>query len=351
MKAMPGRRRTRTSRRRGSEGAGRRGLLEKEMAAAGKRWGQRHVQHDPTDTKAEVKAMSEAFTKQWISNGRVISPDKLPAILKAGRAFREGWRSTKGKVRGSDRLVMLPLRREAGAVVVGVRDPILTAAVLQELCRLPLAEITVVHSGAASSLPQPSSMDSRVTVVYHPDDVQEDVERAIGAKLARTESLLFVHGGLVLSAEQLAPYLLMIEAGADAVLCDYHSTLGLFTEWDGPARVTAFVNTSIGRADLGANSLHRLPHALSRQALQHLSSQQLMVPAKAQTALVAAGLTMKVCGSIPISSVRKRESADLSRLRLGDYVEALHQAIEIKGSRLSLTDGSRKRLSHGRQGL
>jgi hypothetical protein len=107
--------------------------------------------------------------------------------------------------------------------------------------------------------------------------------------------------------------------------------------------VKAFINWSLRRPDLGANSAETLPNAWSRRAIETVGITALAVPPAAHQAAIDHNLNIAVCPNI-------RESKDKSgttKLSLDEHIEALKAAMELKGSRLTFYDRVRRRSHAG----
>ncbi|MEH7087276.1 family 2 glycosyl transferase, partial [Neobacillus drentensis] len=97
------------------------------------------------------------------------------------------------------------------------------------------------------------------------------------------------------------------------------------------------------------NSLTAVPHALSRKALEIIGYMNLMVPPKAQAIAILNGLRVEVCTSINVVERNKIRNTNVgqtnpvAQLIIGDHLEALREAMDMCGSRLSLSDTQRDR--------
>jgi len=232
----------------------------------------------------------------------------------------------------------LPGALSAAAVVSARNEESTIGSVIDELKRLPLQEIVVVLNGSTDGTLD-EALKREVTIVHIPEALGHDVGRAIGAKLAQAQTLLFVDGDFPVPAERLAPFLRAVHRGADLALNDLSPFLGPFRSWDGVTRVKALLNRSLGRPDLGAASLTSVPHALSRRAVDTVGAQLLAVPPAAQAAAMLAGLAVCApCAVDVIGPNRRREGNTgqgnpVARLIVGDHLEAIGYAAAKAGPR------------------
>ncbi len=220
---------------------------------------------------------------------------------------------------------------------------------MRELESLPLQEIIAVVSGGSDSGYHTVSGLPNVTVVYHPEPLDAEVGRAIGAAMTRADMLLFVSGDEPIESHKLAKFLAAVQRGADIALCDRTSALGRFSEWDNVSRIQSFLNRSLGRADLGAATMAEVPYAISRRALDAVGIRKLANPPRAHAAAISGGMKVVLCPGVPVMNRDKlRELAEgpdnpVTIQRIGDYYEALREAQDRSGKRLCLVDAVRRR--------
>ena len=251
----------------------------------------------------------------------------------------------------------LPERLSAAAIVSVRNEESTIAEVIRELKLLPLKEIIVVINGSTDgSYPIASRIDG-IVIVQFPEPLGHDVGRAVGARMTQADILLFVDGDIPIPASVLAPFLGAVHRGADLALNDITPLLGPFNRWDDVSRVKAFLNRSLGRADLGAASMTAVPHAISRRALETIGVRTLVVPPKAQAVAMRNGLRVELCRAVDVVNRNKRrESNDgkdnpVARMIVGDHIEALQEAMNSGGSRLGMVDAVRRRDAIGGCGL
>ncbi|RPK23352.1 hypothetical protein EDO6_05693 [Paenibacillus xylanexedens] len=246
--------------------------------------------------------------------------------LKAGKAFMQGYAQASGH---SFQILPLPLRHSAAAVVCACNEEHTLGQVLLQLKRLPLTDIIVVLNGTTDDSLKQVLRQPGLTVIYEPDRAGHDVGRALGVKMTDAETVLFVDGDMVVSAEQLAPFLFAVDRGQDVALNNLTSLLPAFAGQDEVSRIKAYLNRTLGRADLGSNSMTAVPHALSRRMIQTVKPASLAVPPKAQSLAIQHGMNVSAPSQVDvIRSNRLRpgntgSGNDVAKLIIGDHLEAL----------------------------
>ncbi|WP_236342611.1 hypothetical protein [Paenibacillus plantiphilus] len=286
----------------------------------------------PADSKRLQLLLNESWTRCSKYRGGTRLTDSM---LREGQSFSEGFMDALHAPRQV--WLPVPLLKSASAVVLACGGMI-AADVLQELVRLPLQEIIVVADGWDASTLVMARSHPGVTIVHISQEIGDDAGRSLGAKLNGSEIMLFVDGRRRIGAEYLAHYLNAIDGGADIALNDVTGRLGSFRQWDDLSRVRAFMNWSLGRPDLGANSVTALPHAWSHESLKAIGTSALAVPALAQQAAIGHKLRFVAC---PCDRSNPIEAAAADAV--GDHFEALQAAMQQQGNRLDLPDRVRRR--------
>ena len=219
-------------------------------------------------------------------------------------------------------------RRPHVSVIVPVRNERRTLArALAEAFRVhPRTEVIVICNGTTDG----SNAIARrcgASVIEWPVPLGHDVGRALGAKAAAGEVLLFIDGDMVVPASALQGFVAAVDGGADVALNNY----------SGPVRKTAVhgvvlakhaLNDLLGRTDLGGASLTTIPHAISRRALEKIGADLLAVPPVAHAAAIHYGLNVRLGPAVPVGRLNRmrREKGHwrrLERLIIGDHLEAV----------------------------
>ena len=265
-------------------------------------------------------------------------------------AFLRGFGRGSG-IRAPDR-VLMPTTRSVAAVVTAMNEALTLSVLLRQLNRLPLSEVIVVINGSSDdSLNVARSFGA--TVVHYPDPLGHDVGRAVGARLSKSEMVLFLDGDIPVKAEQLIPFIYAVHRGVDVALNNIKPYLGPIRNWDSVTLIKEFLNRCLDRPDLSANSLTAVPHALSRRALDTIGTRNLTIPPKAQLIAVQSGLRISAPASVNVISKNKHRQHNVgaqnpvSELIMGDHVEALNLLRQSRGRRMGFADVIRKREAAG----
>ncbi|PYI52102.1 glycosyltransferase family 2 protein [Paenibacillus flagellatus] len=269
------------------------------------------------------------------------------AYRQAADRFAAGYGSVSGH-RTDDR-VLLPTRRSVAAVVCIMNEEATVPLIGAQLARLSLDEIVFVVNGSSDGSFAAARACPGATVVHVPERLGHDVGRAIGAKQTRSDIVLFLDGDIPVAAERLVPFVAAVDRGIDVALNDISPYVGDLSQRDSVTIVKQFLNRAVRRPDLDANSLTAVPHALSRRAIDTIGCRTLMVPPLAQAKAIRAGLTVRAAASVDViapNRVRAHndgEQSAVSRMIVGDHVEAMAALLREAGDRLGEPDTTRKR--------
>ena len=214
------------------------------------------------------------------------------------------------------------------SVIVPVMNERRTLArVLAEAFRVhPLAEVIVVCNGSADGSPA-IARRSGARVIEWPQPLGHDVGRAIGAKAAAGDVLLFIDGDMDLPASVLKTFVSEVDSGADIALNHYSGPVRK-RKVHGAVLAKHALNDLLGRPDLGGASLTAVPHAISRRALEMIGAELLAVPPVAHAAAIHHGLNVRLSAAVPVGRLngkrrRKGHWRMLENLIVGDHLEAV----------------------------
>jgi hypothetical protein len=279
------------------------------------------------------------------------------------RRKRSVWRSGRTVARNRKRKPLkrvlhagagpLPLHVSGtvGVVISAMNEEGTIGEVLKELNRLPLHEVIVVVNGSTDGTFQEAKQTCGPNglILYYPEPLGYDVGRSAGVRVAQSDILLFLDGDFVVPAEKLVSFIMAVERGADIALNDLTPYSGVFRIRDEVTMVKEFLNRSLGRSDLGINSLTAVPHALSRRAIEVIGPSRLAIPPLAQAAAIRSGLRVMLSTSVNVYGPNRVRASNtglrnpVARLIIGDHLEALHGVMETQGIRLGFQDNIRKR--------
>jgi hypothetical protein len=317
---------------------------------AWREWGEQMGKKDAAQYNlADESYQKKALNRHWLT--------RVKEKGWSGNAWPLYWQAAKGYLEGFGRVsgiatydwMLLPTGRSVAAVISVMNEEETVMKVMHELHRLPLDEIIVVVNGSRDETFQKVREGSPAIIVHYSEPLGYDVGRVIGTRLTHSDIVIYVDGDLPIVAEHLLPFIAAIDQGADMALNHITPFLDLFSEWDGVSIVKQFLNRAMGRPDLAADSLTAVPHALSRKALDAIGVEHLMVPPHAQMLAIAKGLVVSAPWSVDVittNRVNKRNAGinnSVSDMIIGDHIEALHAAQELRGERLAFPDLIRKR--------
>lgn len=314
-----------------------------------------HALHDgridasqiPREAVTDWQQTMNSCWNRWLRVRRLADMDAR-ALEPVGKKYAEGFAEAAGL--DAPNWVPIPTERKVGAVVTAMNEEKTLPGVLAQLERLPLCEIIVVINGSTDHSFAVARRHRRTTVICYPDALGHDVGRAIGAKASVSDIVLFLDGDFPVMAEHLVPFIADIEKGTDVALNDITPYMGLFAQRDAVTVMKEFMNRSLGRSDLAANSLTAVPHALSRRAIEMIGYENLAVPPKAQAKAIRMGLKIRAPMSVDVISRNRLRGAmnvglanPVSEMIIGDHIEALDLLMRSEGSRLSFRDVIRRR--------
>ncbi|SFA93732.1 Glycosyltransferase involved in cell wall bisynthesis [Cohnella sp. OV330] len=228
-------------------------------------------------------------------------------------------------------------RPPAVSVIIPVMNEKRTLArVIREAYRIhPRTEVIAVLNGSTDgSLAIAKASGARVLVFDRP--LGHDVGRAVGAREASGDTLLFIDADMVIPAARLRAFTNAIEQGTDIALNDY----------SGPRKRPVVhnvilakhaLNALLGRPDLEGASMTAVPHAISRRALSSIGADALAVPPLAMTKALQAGMNVRRVRHIDVGALNrprtKRErNGSLEPLIIGDHLEAIDWWLKSDGA-------------------
>lgn len=249
----------------------------------------------------------------------------------------------------ADKWILVPTVQKVSAIVSVMNERETILSIIDQLHRLPLHEIIFVVNGSTDESFEIIRNRTQAMIVHFHEPLGHDVGRAIGAKLAESEILLFLDGDFPIFAEHLVPFIEATAQGMDIALNNISPYIEQFSNRDDVTIVKEFLNQSMARGDLGANSLTAVPHAMKGEAALQIGYANLAVPPKAQVIAIHKGLKVGSPASVDVITRNRIRASNagknnrVSDLIIGDHIEALKIVLELKGSRLSFPDQIRRR--------
>jgi glycosyltransferase involved in cell wall biosynthesis len=266
-------------------------------------------------------------------------PSVKPSLKRKGRRAASG-RIDVVRIRNAEQplvSVIIPAANERRTI----------RGVIREASRVhPSSEVIVVANGSTDgTLEIASHCGARVVSYSH--SLGHDVGRAIGAKMARGQVLLFTDADFVISGKELKPFVSAVLKGADIALNRYQGPTG-------KSKVHSVIlskhalNIAVARPDLSGSSMTAIPHAISRRALEAVGADTLTVPPLALAKAILYGLNVRAVEYVDVGRRNRRRrqrqrSNPLEALIVGDHLEAMNWVIEQTNERAGMTDNNRDR--------
>lgn len=219
--------------------------------------------------------------------------------------------------------------------------------VINEAFRVhPRTEVIVVANGSTDGSAA-IARKSGATVLSYAKPLGHDVPRAVGAREARGDVLLFIDADMVIPAAKLRKFVEAVRGGVDVALNDYSGPVRKAVV-HGVVLAKHALNALLLRPDLQGASLTAIPHALSRKALDVIGASPLAVPPLAHTMAIRKGLKVQKVVHVNVGRLnplrRKRERRQsLEPLIVGDHLEAIQWWLKHTDSRGGYEDGARQR--------
>lgn len=227
------------------------------------------------------------------------------------------------------------------------------SSVIQEVKKLSPMEIIVVVNGSSDRTKEIAQLH-QCKMIEFPYSIGNDVGRAIGAREASGDILLFLDGDIPIPSEKLSPFVRAIQQGQDLALNNLRWIAKLPIQPHITTIAKMAVNHFLRASGLSTNSLLAVPHAMSRAALRQIGWSNLADPILAQA--IAIDKKIKMCCPISVDVIQKNRIRPVhtdvsqgspypqstSRI-VGDHLLAMKYLIDKKGSRGGFTDGNRNR--------
>ncbi|MFC4779324.1 glycosyltransferase family 2 protein [Paenibacillus sp. GCM10023252] len=260
----------------------------------------------------------------------------------------------KSTMRGSTENIYqsVPIRAQAEDPVVSVIIPVMNerrtlSRVLREAAAVhPLTEVIVVANGSTDGSIQIAERAGARLLVYD-KPLGHDVGRSVGAQAARGSVLLFIDGDMVIPAAKLRPFVHAVLQGVDVALNDYSGPVAKKNVHSVVLAKHA-LNTMLERPELRGTSMTAIPHAISRNALQHIGAEALSVPPLAHAMAVRLGLRVEPVhyvnvGKLNPPRLERERVSPLEIVILGDHLEAIAWMTSQAGERGGFMDQHRSR--------
>jgi len=241
--------------------------------------------------------------------------------------------------------------RRLAVVIPAMNEEDRIGDVLRETYRLAPDQVVVVVNGTVDRTAE-IARSFGADVLEYSEPLGNDVGRAIGAIRASADTYLFIDADIVIPAEDMLPFVLDIENGADVALNGI-DWVARHPRPHAPAVDRYFLNLVQGRRDLGVENVLTVPHAFSANALARIGKDTLANPQLANAIAIERKLRIVVSHDINVLLINKvrnnhfRKSGErmpsaYQRMH-GDSVEACAYLLDSAGRRAGFGEGGRKR--------
>ncbi len=242
------------------------------------------------------------------------------------------------------------------SIIVPVRNEEKTLKSVLESCRqLQPDEIIVVANGCTDGSVELAREHKGCKVLVFDKPLGHNEGRAIGAKEAKGDILLFVDADFAIDPEALKPFLQPLTEGkADVVLnrLDF-----LFHKKQRPHPTTVWrqvTNQFLHRPELNIDSLVSVPHAMRKEVIRKIGADSLKNPPLAQYRIIRQGFRIHHEMGIDVISVNRFKPEDHSstdttlsvseKRIIGNHIEAMAEWFShVNDQRAAYSDGGRRR--------
>lgn len=225
--------------------------------------------------------------------------------------------------------------------------------VIREALKLNPLEIIVVLNGSTDGT-KTICQSEGCRIFEYAKALGNDVGRALGARYAKGEILLFLDGDIPIPYNNLVPFVQAIQNGHHIAVNNLTWTMSLTPIPHATAAAKMAFNRLLQRPDLTVNSLVAIPHSMSKEAVRRIGWKRLANPVLTQATAMLKGLSIVCPASVDvITSNKKREQhvqfssgsgyPDSTTRIIGDHLAALHEVLKIRGPRGGLPEGARNR--------
>jgi glycosyltransferase involved in cell wall biosynthesis len=216
-------------------------------------------------------------------------------------------------------------------IIAACNEAGMITEVFDQLNRINVIREKIVVVNGSTDGTGELSRQAGAKVIEYKNPIGYDVGRAIGAQYSDADGLLFIDGDISIDAVELIPFLEAIENGIDVALNDISPLLTSKDMMHSVVVGKCFLNLIVNRPDLGPNTMTAVPHALSRRAVDIITTSNLAIPPKAHIIAIQSKLIIKAVNCIDvISKNRVRPEVHLGpgndlveNLILGDHLEAI----------------------------
>lgn len=233
------------------------------------------------EIKENIKAL-ESWLQRKDDRGNYTDGGRKREIIeqlkkqKNNSRFHKGWGMNSSIYNGKQLSIIIPAQNEEATI----------KEVILEARKVEPKEIIVVINGSTDQT-EVIAKQLGATVIVYEETLGHDVGRAIGAKEAIGDILLFIDADFAIPAKDLHPLTQAVANGVDMVLNDLNLNLRF------PLYIVNLykymLNIACNRKDLGVGSTIAVPHAISRKCLEGIGWDTLHTACVAQVKAILEG--------------------------------------------------------------
>nr|WP_311591640.1 glycosyltransferase family 2 protein [Priestia megaterium] len=245
------------------------------------------------------------------------------------------------------------MRLKVSVIIPACNEADSLLPVIKEVQKMKPFEIIVVVNGSSDTTKEIAE-GAGCRVVYYEEALGINIGRAIGAKKAKGDILLFLDGDIAVPHEELMKYTKAIETGHDIALNNLSWIMKRKVRPHPVSVAKYMLNLCLQREDLSIQALTAIPHAIKKTSAAKIGYENLAHPPLAHTIALLKGMSIVApCSSDVIYTNKIRTTHKTiptnspfpisTNYIIGDHIKALAHLIEEKGIRGGLTDGDRNR--------
>jgi len=264
--------------------------------------------------------------------------------LREGRPAAEGTEQQKAEETHLEKP-----KKDSLSVIISARNEERTIGLLlKNVKKLRPLEIIVVENGSTDRTARIARKHGAVCLSF-PEPLGHDVGRAIGARAAKGDILLFLDGDMVLDPEPMRRFVKACRRGADVALNDINPFLAQSRKIDYVCMAKRLLNKLLKMPGFKYASLTAVPHAIRRSAAEAIGPEALAVPPKAQAIAAVKGMRFQLVKGVDVLQknrkrwYNRRKANRVGEMILGDHVEALRWLQAAYGDRIFFPDGVRRK--------
>lgn len=239
-------------------------------------------------------------------------------------------------------------RQRLSVIISASNEQKTIGPLIDVIAKLKPKEMIVVDNGSTAKTLD-ICLKKSATCYSYPYRFGHDIGRAIGAREATGDVLLFLDADIPFTFAQLIPFVIACYEGVDIALNNVNPLYKKRSMLDSVSLAKRFLNHILEKDELGHASLTAVPHAMTRKALETIGAEHLAIPPKAQVIAAFAGLNIKAVHPVDVfamNKVRERNSNNsnlVEEMIIGDHVEAVQWVQAASGERGIYHDNIRQR--------